>query len=73
MGPNIYQNGRASEVHRLKLLREAEKQRLLAQLPRSRRSVSRHVAGKPGALLLWLGARLKQFEQKLPTTLEDRP
>lgn len=73
MGPNIYQNGKASEVHRLELLREAEKQRLLAQLPRSRASVSGHVAGKLGALLLWLGARLKRFEQKLPTILEDHP
>lgn len=73
MGPNFYQNEKASEVHRLELLREAEKQRLLALFPRSRGSASRYIAGKLGALLLWLGARLKQFEQKLPTILEDHP
>jgi len=45
------------------LLREAEKQQLLAQLPRHRRSISRHLAGKLGLLLLKLGARLKQFDE----------
>jgi hypothetical protein len=73
MGPNFYLIEKASEVHRQRLLREAERERLLAQLPRHRGRVSRHAAGKLGALLLWLGARLKQFEQKSPTILEDHP
>jgi hypothetical protein len=73
MGPNFYLIEKAYEVHRQELLREAERERLLAQLPRHRRSVSRHVAGKLGVLLLWLGARLRQFEQKSPTILEDHP
>jgi hypothetical protein len=73
MGPNFYLIEKASEAHRQELLREAERERLLAQLPRHRGSVSRYAAGKLAALLLWLGARLKQFEQKSPTILEDHP
>jgi hypothetical protein len=73
MDPNFYLIEKASEAHRQRLLREAERERLLAQLPRHRGRVSRHAAGKPGALLLWLGARLRQFERKSPTILEDHP
>ena len=73
MGPNYYLIEKAYEVHRQELLREAERARLLAQLPGHRGRVSRHVAGKLGMLLLWLGARLRQFEQKSPTILEDHP
>lgn len=73
MGPNFYLLEKAYEAHRQDLLREAERERLLAQLPRHRGRVSRHVAGKLGALLLWLGARLRQFEQKSPAILEDHP
>ena len=73
MGPNFYLIEKASEAHRQRLLREADRERLLAQLPRHRGRVSRHAAWKLGALLLWLGARLKQFEQKSPTILEDHP
>lgn len=73
MGHNFYLIEKESEAHRQELLREAERERLLAQLPRHRRSVSRHVAGKLGVLLLWLGARLRQFEQNSPTMLEDHP
>jgi hypothetical protein len=63
MGPNIYLHEKAHKVHYQDLWREAEKERLLAQLPRHRRSLSRYTAGKLGVLLLKLGARLKQFEQ----------
>lgn len=73
MGPNFYMIEKLSEAHRQEHLREAERERLLAQLPQHRRSASRHAAGRLGMLLLWLGARLKQFEQKLPTVLEDHP
>ncbi len=52
------------------LLHGAEKERLLAQLPRHRRSISRYAAGKLGVLLLKLGTRLKEFELT-HTTLED--
>ena len=73
MSANFYLNEKASEVHRQKLLREAERERLLAQLPLHHRGASRYIAGRLGALLLWLGTRLKQFEQKSPTILEDHP
>lgn len=71
MSFNFYSNEKASEMHRRNLLREAKRQRLLAQLPRQRESASRYIAGKLGVLLLWLGARLKQFEQRSPSLLED--
>jgi hypothetical protein len=73
MSYNFYLNERLAKAHRQELLREAERGRLLAELPMHRRSVSRHIAGQLGALLLWLGVRLKQFEQKFPTVLEDHP
>ncbi len=70
MGP-MYLNEKAREVHYQDLLREAEKERLLAQLPPYPRSIFRYAAGKLGLLLLELGARLKQFEQP-PALLHDQ-
>lgn len=72
MNSNFYLY-KASEAHRKELLKEAERERLLAHLPRHQGRVSKLVVGKLGGLLLWPGARLKQFEQKFPTMLEDRP
>ena len=70
MGPNMYLYHKAYEAHSQNLLREAEKERLLAQLPRHRWSMIKRAAGKLAVLLLKFGARLKQFEQS-PTLLED--
>ena len=70
MGSNMYLYEKARQVHYQDLLREAEKERLLAQLPRHRRSISRYAAGKLGVVLLKLGTRLKQFDLA-HTTLED--
>ena len=70
MGPRMYLYEKALEAHYQDLLREAEKQRLLAQLPRHRWSMIKRATGKLGVLLLKLGARLKQYEQS-PTFLED--
>jgi hypothetical protein len=70
MGPNMYLYEKAREAHYQELLREAEKRRLLARLPRYHRSMSRRAAGKLGILLLKLGIWLKQFEQS-QTALED--
>ena len=50
------------------MLREAERLRLLARLPR--RNMSRRAAGRLGILLLKLGTWLKQFEQP-PTALKE--
>ncbi len=73
MSSNFYWNAKASEMHRQQLLREADQQRLLAQLPRHHESTGRHIGRRFSALLLWLSSRLKRFEQKMPTMLEDRP
>ena len=70
MSSKIYLEEKAREAHYRNLLREAEKRRLLAQLPQHRRSMSRRAVGKLGILLLKLGTWLKQFEQS-PTELED--
>ena len=70
MNSKGYLDEKVRQAHYQDLLREAEKERLLAQLPRHRRSISRYVAGKLGVLLLKLGTRLKQFELT-HTTLED--
>ena len=70
MGPHMYLYEKAREVHSQDLLRQAEKERLLKQLPRHRRNMIKRAAGKLGILLLKLGARLKQIEQS-PTVLED--
>ena len=72
MGPNMYLYEKAREVHYQDLLREAEKERLPAQLPRHRWSMIKRTAGKLGVLMLKLGTRLKQFEQS-PTFIEDHP
>ena len=63
MNSKTYLDEKVRQVHYQDLLREAEKRRLLAQLPRHRRSISRYAAGKLGVLLLKLGTRLKQVEQ----------
>jgi hypothetical protein len=70
MDSKVYLDEKVRQVHYQDLLREAEKRRLLAQLPRHHRSISRYAAGKLGLLLLKLGAWLKQFEQ-LPKVNED--
>ena len=71
MNSKTYLDEKVRKAHYQDLLREAEKERLLAQLPRHRRSISGYAAGKLGVLLLKLGTRLKQFELT-HTTLEDR-
>ena len=70
MSSKVYLDEKVRQAHYQDLLREAEKERLLAQLPRHRRSISRHAAGKLGVLLLKLGTWLKQFERS-PTVHED--
>jgi hypothetical protein len=71
MDSKVYLDEKVRQAHYQDLLREAEKQRLLAQLPRDRRSISRYATGKIGLLLLKLGAWLKQFEQS-PTVHENQ-
>jgi hypothetical protein len=63
MNSKIYLDEKVRQAHYQDLLHEAEKQRLLAQLPRDCRSISRYAAGRIGLLLLKFGTWLKQFEQ----------
>ena len=70
MDSKVYLDEKVRQAHYQDLLREAEKRRLLAQLPRHRQSISRNAAGKLGLLLLKLGAWLKEFELT-HITLED--
>lgn len=70
MNSKVYLDEKVRQAHYQQLLREAEKERLLAQLPRRRRNISGYIAGKLGVLLLKLGTRLKQFELA-HTMLED--
>jgi hypothetical protein len=62
MDSRTYLYEKIRQAHYQDLLREAEKERLLAQLPRHRHSTIKRAAGKLGVLLLKLGAWLKQFE-----------
>ncbi len=71
MDSKVYLDEKVRQAHYQELLREAEKSRLLAQLPRQRRSVSRYAAGKLDLLLLKLGTWLKQFELT-HTPIEDK-
>ena len=71
MDSKVYLDEKVRQAHYQELLREAEKSRLLAQLPRHRRSVSRYAAGKLDLLLLKLGTWLKQFELT-HTPIEDK-
>jgi len=71
MDSKVYLDEKVRQAHYQELLREAEKSRLLAQLPRHRRRGSRYAAGKLGLLLLKLGTWLKQFELT-HTPIEDK-
>ncbi|MGZ3611178.1 MAG: hypothetical protein ACXWPS_15540 [Ktedonobacteraceae bacterium] len=70
MDSKVYLDRKVQQAHYQDLLREAEKRRLLAQLPRHRHHLFAYAAGKFGVLLLQLGTRLKQFEMT-QTPLED--
>ncbi len=62
MDSKVYLDRKVQQAHYQDLLLEAEKRRLLAQLPRHRRHLIAYAAGKLGVLLLKLGTRLKQYE-----------
>jgi hypothetical protein len=70
MDSKVYLANKVQQAHYQDLLREADKRRLLAQLPRHRSYLITYAAGKLGKLLLQLGTRLKQFEP-IQTPLED--
>ena len=69
MSQNFYNTQKMAETHRYELMREAEQQRLVAELPQQRNSI----AAKLGMFLTMLGTSLKQFgrmamRKPVPTT-----
>jgi len=70
MNSKIHLDEKIQQGHYHDLLHEAEKERLLAQLPQHRLSAINRAAGKLGVLLLKLGTRLKEFEHS-PSVPED--
>lgn len=61
MDSKVYLDKKVQQAHYQNLLLEAEKRRLLAQLPRHRHLLLAFTAAKLGMLLVKLGTRLKQF------------
>ena len=64
MVPSIYNQERLALDHRQQLLREAEHERRLAELPQQHMSLLRLIVGKLGDLLMTIGSSLKRFEQR---------
>ena len=64
MVPNIYNHERLAFDHRRELLREAEHERKLAELPQQHAGLMRLIVGKAGGLLVVLGLGMKQFERR---------
>jgi hypothetical protein len=60
---NYYLLKKLAEEYRQGLLREAQQQRLLKNLPREEFRRARHVAVPVGILLVVLGTRLKRLER----------
>jgi len=70
MVPNIYNQERLAFDHRLELLREAEHERKLADLPQQDVGLMRLIVGKLGNLLVTLGSSMKQFgRQEKPVSV----
>ena len=61
MDSKVYLDKKVQQAHYQNLLCEAEKRRLLAQLPRHRHPLLAFTAVKLGVLLVKLGTRLKQI------------
>ena len=64
MVPNIYHQERLAVDHRRELLREAEYERKLTELPQEHVGLMRLIAGKAGTLLVALGTSMKQLERR---------
>ena len=64
MVPTIYNKEQLAFDHRQHLLREAEHERKLAELPYHHTSLMRLIVGKLGNLLMMLGSSMKRFERR---------
>ncbi len=60
MIPGYHDQEKFAQAHRQNLLREAEHERLLAQLPQSDQHALRHFLARPALLLRSLRARLQE-------------
>ena len=59
--PNPYFNEQLAQAHRQVLLREAQQEQLLAQLPQTRHSPAQYISAKLSVFLLAVWTRLKRF------------
>ncbi len=71
MVPNTYNQERLAFDHRSQLLREADYERKLAELPHQQVNLMRLIVGKLGVLLVTLGSSMQQFEQRRQPVLND--
>ena len=60
---NFYLQDKRVEEHLQDLQREANQQRIVADLPRHRRSVGKHIVSRLGTHLVALGTWLERVEQ----------
>ncbi len=60
---NFYLQDKRVEEHLQDLQREANQQRIVADLPRHRRSVGKHIVSRLGTQLMALGTWLERVEQ----------
>ena len=63
MSQNYYQYEKVTEAYRRDMLREAEQERLVAELPRQRRNPGKKMVYGLGVFLVKLGMWLKQGDQ----------
>ncbi|MFL5592433.1 MAG: hypothetical protein ACJ797_19880 [Ktedonobacteraceae bacterium] len=60
---NFYLQNKRVEEHLQDLQREANQQRIVADLPRHRRSLGKHIVSRLGTQLVALGTWLEHIEQ----------
>ena len=60
---NFYLQNKRVEEHLQDLQREANQQRIVADLPRHRRSLGKHIVSRLGTQLVALGMWLERIEQ----------
>ena len=64
MIPGYHDQEKFAQAHRQNLLREAEHERLLAQLPQSDRSILQHFLARPALFLRSLRTSLQKWAKR---------
>jgi len=72
MIPGYHDHEKFVQTHRQNLLREAEHERLLAQLPQPDRSFLRHFLARPALFLRSLRARLQKRAKRRKQQITKR-